>query len=269
MIRLPELTEPIGFLFFCVLFFVIITGRYLVIAGLFYAIFYLWYPERWQKKKLSKRAYPPRQLKKELGWSMITSLLFSVMATLTLLLWQKGYTRVYTGLHASDWYYMPLSLVLSLALQETYYYWLHRWMHLPAVFKRVHKVHHQSNLTSTFTAFSFHPLEGFLQALMLPLTLLLVPLHPVVILVQLMIMSFSSVINHLNIEIYPRYFHHNRLGKWIVGATHHSLHHIQFRYNYGLYFTLWDKWKKTESPAYPELLNKTFAEDAPSPEKKN
>lgn len=259
MIQLPELTQPAGFLFFCLLFFIIITGRYLMISGLFYGIFYIWYRNKWQERKLSRRAYPPRQLKREVRWSMITSLLFSVMATVTLLLWQKGYTLVYTEPDAYGWFYLPLSLLLSLAFQETYYYWLHRWMHLPGIFKWVHKVHHESNITSPFTAFSFHPLEGFLQALMLPLTLFLIPLHPAVILVQLMIMSFSSVINHLNIEIYPRYFQNSRLGSWLVGATHHSMHHTQFRYNYGLYFTWWDKWKKTESPAYTGLTNRTAA----------
>ena len=255
MIRLPELTTLSGFLFFSLLFFIIITGRYLLLSGLFWGIFYIWYPDKWKARKLSRRAYPPHQLKREMRWSLVTSLLFSVMATLTLLIWQKGWTLVYTDLLAYGWFYLPLSLFLSLIFQETYYYWLHRWMHLPAIFKRVHKVHHESNITSPFTAFSFHPIEGFLQALMLPLTLLIIPLHPLVILIQLLIMSLSSVINHLNIEIYPRRFQSSPVGKWFVGATHHSLHHTQFKYNYGLYFTLWDKWKKTESPLYTKLLN--------------
>ena len=254
MIRLPELTSPFGFIFFTLIFFIIITGRYLLVSGLFYGIFYLWYPEKWQARKLSKRAYPPQQLKKEMRWSLITSLLFSVMATLTLILWEKGWTQVYIDPLAYGWYYLPLSLLLSLAFQETYYYWLHRWMHLPAVFKRVHKVHHDSNITSPFTAFSFHPLEGFLQALMLPLTLLILPMHPLVILLLLMIMSISSVINHLNIEIYSSRFQNSSVGKWLVGATHHSMHHSQFKYNYGLYFTLWDRWKKTESPLYSKMV---------------
>ncbi|CAG8700345.1 6574_t:CDS:2 [Gigaspora rosea] len=30
-------------------------------------------------------------------------------------------------------------------------------------------------------------------------------------------------------------------GTFINGAAHHSLHHLYFNYNYGQYFTLWDK----------------------------
>lgn len=251
MIKLPELTAPATFLLFTLLFFIIITGRYLFISGIFYFIFYIWHPEKWKKKKLSARRYPPGQLRKEITWSIITAGLFAVMGVITLLLWQKGFTQVYTQVSAFGWYYLPLSLLLSLLFQETYYYWLHRWMHIPSVFRIVHKVHHESNITSPFTAFSFHPIEGFLQALILPLSLLLIPMHPVVILIQLLIMSISSVINHLNIEICPAYFQKSVIGKWLIGATHHSLHHSQFKYNYGLYFTAWDKWKKTESPGMP------------------
>jgi lathosterol oxidase len=110
-------------------------------------------------------------------------------------------------------------------------------MHLPGVFRIVHKVHHDSNITSPFTAFSFHPLEGLLQAIFLPVMLMVLPMHHYVIIVVLLIMTLSSVINHLNIEIYPQGFNRNRIAKWIIGASHHSLHHKQFKYNYGLYFT--------------------------------
>jgi Delta7-sterol 5-desaturase len=80
------------------------------------------------------------------------------------------------------------------------------------------------------------------------------PMHLYVLIIQLTLMTFSSVINHLNIEVYPKKFHKHILGRWLIGATHHSLHHKQFRYNYGLYFTFWDKWKRTESPLYEHLF---------------
>lgn len=187
---------------------------------------------------------------------MLTACLFAITGTLTLLAWQHGYTKIYTDGQAYPLWWMPVSLVVSLLLHETYYYWLHRWMHHPKIFRIVHKVHHDSNITSPWTAFSFHPIEGLLQALFLPALLMILPMHLYVIIIQLTLMTFSSVINHLDIEIYPRGFHRNKLGKWLIGATHHSLHHKQFRYNFGLYFTFWDKWKHTESPLYQDLFEK-------------
>ena len=75
-------------------------------------------------------------------------------------------------------------------------------------------------------------------------------------------MTISATINHAGVEVYPRGFEKHWLGKWIVGATHHDLHHREFRFNYGLYFTFWDKWMNTESPRFEELFREK-TEDIP------
>ncbi|MGN6165057.1 MAG: sterol desaturase family protein, partial [Flavisolibacter sp.] len=184
----------------------------------------------------------------------ITTFIFALFGTATLVAWQHGLIKVYTDVHAYPLWWMPLSLFIALLLHETYYYWIHRWMHHPKIFKQVHKVHHDSHITSPWTAFSFHPLEGVLQALFLPLLLLVLPMHLYILIIQLTFMTLSSVVNHLNIEIYPAKFRQHFLGKWLIGATHHSLHHKQYKYNFGLYFTFWDRWKKTESPFFEKLF---------------
>ncbi len=260
--KLPDFTQPSWMMIVTLIFFVIIIGRYFLFAGIFYLIFYVWFKEKWKSRKINTRNYRPNQFKVEVKWSMITALLFSVAGTATVILWQKGDTKVYTDLGQYGWWYLPVSLVVFMLLHETYYYWLHRWMHKPAVFRIVHKVHHDSNITSPFTAFSFHPLEGLLQAIFLPIMLMILPMHYYVIIIQLTIMTISSVINHLDIEIYPKKFDNNFAGRWIIGATHHSLHHKQFKYNYGLYFTFWDKIKKTESPLFKKLFETTTSKPA-------
>ena len=252
--QLPDFTHPLWFLFATFVVFAIVIGRYLLIAGLFYGAFYLWFPHKWQQRKINEKAYKQGQLKKEIKWSIVTALLFAIAGSVVLVLWQKGFTKVYLNIKEYSLWWLPLSLIIALLLHETYYYWLHRWMHRPGVFKLIHKVHHDSNITSPWTAFSFHPLEGLLQAIFLPALLMVLPMHLYAIIIQLTIMTFSSVINHLDIEIYPRNFYKHFFGKWLIGASHHSLHHKQFKYNYGLYFTFWDKWKKTESPLYEKLF---------------
>jgi len=252
--ELPDFTQPLWFLVATLIVFVVVIGRYLLIAGLFYGAFYLWFPHKWQQRKINEKAYKQGQLKKEIKWSIVTALLFAIAGSVVLVLWQKGFTKVYLNIKEYSLWWLPLSLIIALLLHETYYYWLHRWMHRPGVFKLIHKVHHDSNITSPWTAFSFHPLEGLLQAIFLPALLMVLPMHLYAIIIQLTIMTFSSVINHLDIEIYPRNFYKHFFGKWLIGASHHSLHHKQFKYNYGLYFTFWDKWKKTESPLYEKLF---------------
>lgn len=252
-----DLSDPSWFLLTALIFFAVITGRYFLVAGLFYSAFYLWFPVKWRNRKLSRKPYPSGQFRKEVIWSIITAVIFSFAGTLTVWFWQKGYTKVYTDIDLYGLAYLPVSLLIMMFLHESCYYWLHRWMHTKPIFKIVHKVHHDSHITSPFTAFSFHPLEGLLQAVFLPGILLFLPVHYYVILFQLIIMTLSGVINHLNIEIYPKNFNKNVIGNWLIGATHHSLHHKQFKYNFGLYFTFWDKIRKTESPLYDELFSKS------------
>jgi sterol desaturase/sphingolipid hydroxylase (fatty acid hydroxylase superfamily) len=186
-------------------------------------------------------------------------LIFAVVGAASVVLWQQGWLKVYTELQTYPVWWLPVSLALAMLLHETYYYWVHRWMHHPRVFRLVHKVHHDSHVTSPWTAFSFHPLEGLLQAIFLPLLLLFMPMHLYVLIIQLTLMTLSSVVNHLDIEIYPKQFHKHVIGRWLIGATHHSLHHKQYKYNFGLYFTYWDKWKHTESPAFDRLFEEKTA----------
>ncbi|GAC1595870.1 MAG: sterol desaturase family protein [Ginsengibacter sp.] len=196
-----------------------------------------------------------KQIKKEIKWSLVTTAIFALTANFTLLLWEKGYTKIYNDLRPYDVLYVPACLMLLIVIHETYYYWLHRWMHLPAIFKVVHKVHHESKTTSPFTAFSFHPIESALQAVFFPVVVLVFPIHYMVLGTLLIFMTITSMINHLNIEIYPKNFNKNIIGRWFIGATHHALHHSEFKVNYGLYLTFWDKIKRTESKNYHPLFD--------------
>jgi Delta7-sterol 5-desaturase len=254
MIEIPDLSVPFNFLIATLIVFGVVMGRYVVIAGIFHAVFYIWYPETFRQRKISQRDYRKSQFRREFGWSVVTSLIFAIAGAIMGLLWQKGILKVYTDINEYPLWWLPASFLIALFLHETYYYWLHRWMHHPKIFRYVHKVHHESNITSAWTAFSFHPFEGLLQALFLPALLLIMPMHLYVLLIQLTFMTLSSVINHLDIEIYPGFFHRTAVGRLLIGASHHSLHHKEFRTNYGLYFTFWDKWKKTESVNYERLF---------------
>lgn len=243
---MPDLSEPFSFFIITLLLFIIITGRYFIVAGIFYAIFYVWYPHKWLHRKVSTSKYKKGQFRKEISLSILTGFIFSISGALSLVAWQKGYIKVYLSIYEHPIWWMPISFMILLFLHETYYYWIHRWMHIPSVFRIVHNAHHQSKIASPWTAFAFHPLEGLLQAIFLPAILLFLPVHIGVLLLLLVIMTISSVINHLDIEIYPADFEHKFPWKWIIGATHHARHHQQYRYNFGLYFTFWDKWRNTE-----------------------
>jgi sterol desaturase/sphingolipid hydroxylase (fatty acid hydroxylase superfamily) len=112
--------------------------------------------------------------------------------------------------------------------------------------RRFHMEHHRSVNTTVFTSFSFHPIESFLQALIVSLILMIVPMGLVAIIVTLTLMTLSAIINHAGVEIYSTDENSNSFGRHIIGATHHDCHHRNSRKNLGLYFRFWDRLMKTE-----------------------
>ena len=203
---LIDANSPTLFLVLLLIFFGVLLLRYFAAAGLFYYYYYVWNSGKFQERRLSRRGWRKNQLKKEIIWSLKTSVIFAVVGAITYWLWQNGYTAIYTKVSEYGYWYLPLSLAIILFLHETYYYWVHRWMHRPKVFRKVHKVHHDSLAPTPWTAFSFHPWEGLLEALVLPIILLIIPVHYLVLLFYLLLMTLSSVINHLDIEVYPESF---------------------------------------------------------------
>ncbi len=126
-------------------------------------------------------------------------------------------------------------------LHDAYFYWTHRLMHLPKIFKWVHQLHHHSDNPTPWAAFSFHPLEAVISIGIIPLIVLSIPCHPFALYLFLTYMTFISVIGHLGYEIFPQSFMNSKIGKWQNTSTNHNIHHQLSRTNFGLYFSWWDR----------------------------
>ncbi|MEM9989755.1 MAG: sterol desaturase family protein, partial [Pseudomonadota bacterium] len=73
-----------------------------------------------------------------------------------------------------------------------------------------------------------------------------IPMHIGVFLFLLTVMTFNAVANHSGWEIWPKRFLDGPLGRHLITARHHNLHHTRFQRNYGLYFRFWDRWMGTD-----------------------
>lgn len=225
---------------------IVIFIRYLLFSVAYHFTFFSLLKTAFKKRFLHKKKLTSKQYKKEIYWSAFSGLIFGAVAILLYYLYDNNYTSVYTNPAEYSVWYLPISVFLFLFLQDTYYYWIHRWMHLPKVYKYFHLVHHKSVHTSVFTSFSFHPYETILQALFFPLIILVLPIHLYAFLFVMIFMTLTATINHAGVEVYPSGKFGKWFRKWIIGATHHDKHHTKFNYNYGLYFTFWDRLMKTE-----------------------
>ncbi|WP_243765908.1 sterol desaturase family protein [Polaribacter cellanae] len=228
------------------IFTLIIFVRYLAFSGVYHWVFLHKFREKLKHRILNKKPLKKKQVRKEIYWSLISGLIFGAVAVLIYYLWSINYTAIYLDFNTYSLWYFPLSIFAFLFIQDTYYYWIHRWMHLPKIYKFFHKIHHKSVHTTVFTAFSFHPYETVLQAIFLPVIVIFLPMHLYALFAVLLIMTLSATINHAGIEIYPSGKLGNWFKKWIIGATHHDFHHTKFNFNFGLYFTFWDRLMKTE-----------------------
>lgn len=225
---------------------VIVFIRYLAFSSLYHLVFFNWLKTYFSHRFLHAKPWKKRQLRKEVIWSLVSGIIFALFIIFTFILQIEGYTAVYTKVEEFGWFYLIGSIFLVLFVQDTYYYWMHRWMHLPSVYKYCHLVHHKSVHTSVFTSFSFHPLETILQAMIIPIIAIFIPLHLYAIIAIISLMTLSATVNHAGVEIYPSGKFGKWFKKWVIGATHHDAHHKKFNHNYGLYFTFWDRLMKTE-----------------------
>jgi sterol desaturase/sphingolipid hydroxylase (fatty acid hydroxylase superfamily) len=182
------------------------------------------------------------QMRREIWWSLASAAIYGVPAGIIAWGWQnRGWTMIYTDVHAWPLWYLPLSVLLYLFAHDTWFYWTHRWMHRPRPFRLAHAVHHASRPPTAWAAMAFHPIEALTGAVVIPLLALLIPIHVAALGVVLTIMTVMGVTNHMGWEIFPAFMWRGQLGGWLITASHHQRHHERYGCNYGLYFRFWDR----------------------------
>jgi lathosterol oxidase len=219
----------------------IVFGRYAFAALIAYSIFYLWKRCGWLYLKIQQKFPGDADFRREIGFSALTSLIFGVIAWSILGTPLRAYTQFYTDAHQYGIVYLLLSIPVSLAIHDTYFYWMHRLMHHKSMYRIVHLVHHKSVNPSPWAAYAFHPIEAVLEAGIVPILLFCLPMHPISFFAFITLMLWINVYGHLGYELFPRSFYDHPLGRWVNTSVHHNLHHERFTGNYGLYFIFWDR----------------------------
>lgn len=129
-----------------------------------------------------------------------------------------------------------MSAVFFILFTDCLIYWIHRGLHHRLVYSAIHKPHHAWKVTTPFASHAFHPIDGFLQSTPYHIYVFLFPMHKVLYL------ALYIAVNIWTVSIHDGDFRVPALLKPIVnGAAHHTDHHLLYTYNYGQYFTLWDR----------------------------
>ncbi|KAI5892799.1 uncharacterized protein SCHCODRAFT_02543117 [Schizophyllum commune H4-8] len=182
----------------------------------------------------------PKFLKDQVRLEIVTSLKAFPMMTLLTLPWflaeVHGYSRLYDNVGTYGWPYFLFSIFFFLAFTDYCIYWAHRWLHIPVIYRWLHKPHHKWIIPTPFASHAFHPCDGYIQSLPYHIFIFLFPLHRYLYLGLFVFVNFWSIFIHDSDMITG-----HPLENIINGPAHHTLHHVYFTVNYGQYFTWSDR----------------------------
>lgn len=227
--------------------------RYFLVAGAAFLFFYIIFGQKWKFKRIQSSFPKSSDYYRELTYSMITILIFVGIGMIVFASPLRKFNQVYTDFSEHGWTWWFVSVLLMIIMHDTYFYWTHRAMHHPSLFKIFHLVHHKSTNPSPWASYSFHPLEGIVEAGIIFPIAFLIPFHPTALMTFLLFMMVYNVYGHLGYELFPKKFHLHPIGKWINTSVNHNMHHKYFNDNYGLYFLFWDRMMGTIHQDYDKV----------------
>ncbi|XP_013394103.1 lathosterol oxidase [Lingula anatina] len=150
----------------------------------------------------------------------------------------QGYSRLYDNVEDMKlgWFYLLGSVVTFILFTDMCIYWIHRFLHHRLVYKYIHKDHHRWKVPTPYASHAFHPADGFLQSCPYHIYPFLFPLHKILYLILFVFVNIWTVSIHDGDFRVPE-----KMKPFVNGSAHHMDHHVLYNYNYGQFFTLWDR----------------------------
>jgi len=154
-----------------------------------------------------------------------------------LMLWAmaNGYAPILTFAQHPIWF---IALFFIIPIWESFYfYWIHRFLHMPAMYKDIHSLHHRNTNVGPWSGLSMHPVEHvlFLGSVLIHFIVAASPVH---IIYHLQYYALSSATTHSGFS--GLFIKDKKLLD--LGTYHHQLHHRYFECNYGSLEIPLDKW---------------------------
>ena len=224
--------------------------RYALVATVAWVLAYVIFKKRWWRRKIIQREPAAADVRREMKWSVLTAFIYGFVGVATILIGKSYGWQMYRKIDSHGWGWFVASIGIAIVVHDTWFYWTHRLMHHRRLFKVFHRVHHESTNPSPWAAYSFAPLEAFMQACIFPLLVFSVPMHPLAFFAFMIWQIVFNVLGHTGFEYFPSWLMKTWLGKILNTPTNHVQHHEKMRGNYGLYFNYWDRLMGTNHKDY-------------------
>ena len=224
--------------------------RYTILAGFAWMLGYVFFRSRWTHRKIIARLPVSSEVWREIRYSGVSVVVFGAVGAITVWAAKQGWTQMYWKIGKYGWGWFWLSILLAILLHDTYFYWTHRLMHHRRLFRLFHRTHHLSHNPTPWASYAFSPMEAFVQAVIFPLTVFIMPIQPVAFVVFMAWQLIFNIAGHTGYEYNPRRFMKSWVRYFINTPTNHIMHHEKLRGNYGLYFNFWDRLMRTNHDDY-------------------
>jgi len=234
--------------------------RYGVICGGLFGLFWFLLARPLEHRRIQDRPMLKKEVWGELKDSIFATLVMAAVGAVTLVANDHGMLKVYMDPmeHGLPW--LAFTTVLLVFGFDAYFYWTHRLMHHVKLYNLTHEKHHQYVNPTPMASYSFTAWEALVYAVFGPVLMLFLPLNFWVLMTSGVFFAFASAMVHLGYEVAPSWWGRNPVTRWIGTSTMHNMHHEFTHYNFGLYFTYWDRWMGTMHPDYDELLEELTAQ---------
>lgn len=176
------------------------------------------------------------QVHDNMFWSLGSGVLqVTVLQVLVMWLMANGYVPTITL--TSNPILFIAGLMLLPIWSAFHFYWVHRLLHVPFLYKRVHALHHRNVNIGPWSGLSMHPVEHLLYLSSL-LIHCVVPSHPIHLYFHVIYLAPGAAMTHTGYE--DLLIKDKR--KLALGTFYHQLHHRYYECNYGNQEMPWDRW---------------------------
>lgn len=191
-------------------------------------------------RRLDPRPLRAGQLRREIGESMVSILIFGTGLVVPWGLLRLGWSQLAQAPSAAQ---IVVEIMVLFFWNELHFYLNHRLLHTRAL-RRFHVAHHRSQVATPFSTYAFHPVEAIMLG-SVPLIPMLLHDFSFIALAWLPVLSIVlNSIGHANYEF-------SRVAPArgpLAASRRHHLHHACYHGNYGFLLAVFDRLFGTALP---------------------
>lgn len=170
-------------------------------------------------------------------WSLISGVpIWSAWMVLYFYSTANGWVPVVDSFSASPVWFIAFFIIIRF-WQSFHFYWIHRLIHIPWLFRHVHHLHHRNINVGPWSGLSMHPVEHVLYYSGILIHFVL-PSHPIHVIFHMFALSLGAIYSHAGFDKLLV----NSKSVIKAGSFHHQLHHRFFECNYGSEEVPLDRW---------------------------